>query len=300
MASASELWEYTLQPADHGKKFEEILTRKFHFSRKLIQRIKIGERAWIDGKFTFLNVCGQAGQTLSLRLTDEEIFNFTPEDLPLDILFEDAYLLVVNKPAGIVVHPTPRYPAGTLGNAVLGYWARQKESRPFRPVHRIDRNTSGVVLIAKNQFANQHISWQLKHGHIQKNYLGLVEGQVQSDNGRIDHPIRLVSGSFIQRETHSEGDPALTYYRVISSLKQATLLEFDLKTGRTHQIRVHCQSIGHPLLGDDLYGGNTEYIQRQALHSHRYTLLHPFTNQAITLTAPLPQDFTALIEKLQL
>lgn len=298
MSEKPDLWEYTLQPKDDGRKYQDILAHKFHFSRKLLQNLKLGERVWVNGKFTFLSARGRAGETLTIQLHSVETPSIPGEHLPLDILYEDDFILAINKPPGQVVHPTPRYPQGTIGNAVVGYWEANGEGRPFRPVHRIDRNTSGVVVIAKNQFAHQQIAWQLEHHEVYKLYLGFVEGKVPLDKGIIDEPISLVPGSFIQRQVSPEGLRAVTHYRVLKRFKGATLLEFHLETGRTHQIRVHCQTLGHPLLGDDLYGGDLTLIKRQALHSFMYKFLHPFTEQMVRIRAPWPEDMKHLLKTL--
>lgn len=295
MSDQGDLWTYTLQPTDDGKKYQDILERKFHFSHNLLQKLKQGERVWVNGKFSYLSSRGCSGETLTIELQTTESISIPGENLPLHILFEDDFVLAVNKPAGQVIHPTPRYPSGTLGNAVVGHWLAQGEKRPFRPVHRIDRNTSGVVIIAKNQFSHQQIAWQLEHQQICKLYLGLVEGQVGKDEGIIDAPIGLVPGSFIQRQVSSEGLSAVTRFRVLKRFKDVTLLQFILETGRTHQIRVHCQTLGHPLLGDDLYGGGITRISRQALHSSMYEFLHPLTGKKISIRAPWPEDLRKLL-----
>lgn len=300
MNSKYDLWTYTLLPIDEGKKYQDILERKFNFSRNLLQKLKQGERVWVNDKFSFLSSRGKSGETLTIQLHALESINIPGEKLPLHILYEDDYLLAVNKPAGQVVHPTPGYPTGTIGNAVVGYWLSKGEARPFRPIHRIDRNTSGVVIIAKNQFAHQQIAWQLEHHQIHKRYLGFVEGQVCEDDGIIDAPIGLISGSFIQRQVSPEGLFAVTRFRVLKRFQDATLLEFILETGRTHQIRVHCQALGHPLLGDDLYGGVLTRINRQALHSFMYQFLHPITEKTITVRAPWPEDLRHLLRTLRL
>lgn len=292
-----DLWTYTLQPQDEGLKYQEILSRRFHFSRKLIQQLKLSERVWVDGIFTFLTARGKAGETLEIQLQTPETNSIPGENLPLEILYEDDYFLAINKPAGQVVHPTPRYPTGTIGNAVVGYWLAKGEARPFRPIHRIDRNTSGVVVVGKNQFAHQQMAWQHAHKRIHKCYLGIVEGQVKEDQGTINASITLAPGSFMQRIVSSEGSPAITHYRVLKRYRGATLLEFLLETGRTHQIRVHCQYLGHPLLGDDLYSGDTSSIDRQALHAFIYQFNHPHTGKKVTIRAPLPEDLRQLIKK---
>ncbi|MDR3542148.1 MAG: RluA family pseudouridine synthase [Desulfosporosinus sp.] len=293
------LWEYRLQPEDSGQKYLTILLHKFHFSLKLLQRLKQGERVWINGNFTYLTARGKEGEMLSIQLFSDEETNIPGENLPLNILYEDEYLLVVNKPVGQVVHPTHRYLTNTLGNAVIGYWERQGEHRQYRPIHRIDRNTSGVVVIAKNQFAHQQLAWQLERGQILKRYLGFVEGVVRENQGTIDDPIGFAPDSFIKRNIHPEGMPARTLFRVLHRYPTATLLEFILETGRTHQIRVHCEGLGHPLLGDDLYGGDLRLLPRQALHSSMYAFLHPVTGLPLVIRAPFPDDLKDLVKKLK-
>lgn len=341
----NECWQYILHPEDEGKKYYEILYHKFRFSRRLLQKLKIGEKVWVDGRFTFLSARGHAGETLTVELCSPEeatiaatpvmlelnklrtavkdrmsqeyyILNITemktPESetrsnsaldvaaaaLGLNILYEDAYILGVSKRAGQVVHPTPRYPEETLGNDVTAYWESQGQPRPFRPVHRIDRNTSGVVIIAKNIFTHQQLARQLESGLIHKRYLGFVSGVINPDTGLMDQPIGLEPGSFIKRAVRPDGLPALTEYRVLKRFRNATLLEFILRTGRTHQIRVHCQALGHPLLGDDLYGGETSRIGRQALHALEYSLIHPAYGHKINIRAPLAPDLRVLMQKL--
>lgn len=299
MKTPPTLWEYRLQAEDSGQKYLSILLHKFHFSVKLLQRLKQGERVWVNGKFTYLTSRGREGDTLSIQLFSNEEANIQGEDLPLDVLYEDEYLLAVNKPVGQVVHPNSRYPTNTLGNAVIGHWERKGENRLYRPIHRIDRNTSGVVVIAKNQFAHQQLAWQLERGHIHKRYLGFVEGVVLENEGTINYPIGFAPNSFIKRQIHPDGMSARTLFRVLHRYPSATFLEFILETGRTHQIRVHCQGFGHPLLGDDLYGGTRTLLSRHALHSSMYAFLHPATGLPIVIRSPFPEDLRMLVIKLR-
>ncbi|UWG98947.1 RluA family pseudouridine synthase [Dehalobacter sp. DCM] len=290
------LFIYTLTSEDDGRKFQDILLRRFHFSRKILQKLKIGENVWVDGQFTYLTSRGHAGQTLSVNIQDDASATVPGEPLPIDILYEDDLFLAVNKPPGQVVHPNARYQSGTLANAVLGYWENKGESRPFRPISRIDRNTSGIVLIAKSRYAHQQLASLSAKNEVEKIYLGLVQGKIPLDEGTWSTPIRLKAGSKIQRIAAPDGQPALTLYRIIESYKDYTLMQFTLVTGRTHQIRVHAQASGHPLLGDDLYGGSLEYIQRQALHCHSYAFRHPMTSREVKIIAPLPEDMWSLID----
>lgn len=299
MKSQHTLWEYHLQGEDSGQKYLSILRHKFHFSLKLLQRLKQGERVWVNGSFSYLTARGKEGDRLSIQLFSNEEATIPGEDLPLAILYEDEYLLAVNKPIGQVVHPNHRYLTNTLGNAVAGYWERQGEQRLYRPIHRIDRNTSGVVIIAKNQFAHQQLAWQLERGRIHKRYYGFVEGIVCENQGSIVDPIGFAPHSFIKRQVSSQGEPAQTNFRVLKRYAKASFLEFILGTGRTHQIRVHCEGLGHSLLGDDLYNGDTTLIDRQALHSSMYAFLHPATGLPMIIRAPFPEDLKGLIKKLK-
>ena len=303
MNAQHTLWEYRLQSEDSGQKYLTILLHKFHFSLRLLQRLKQGERVWVNGNFTYLTARGKEGETLSIQLFSDEETNIPGENLPLNILYEDEYLLAVNKPVGQVVHPTHRYLTNTLGNAVIGYWERKGEYRLYRPIHRIDRNTSGVIVIAKNQFAHQQLAWQLERGQIHKRYFGFVKGVVRKQEGSIDDSIGFAPDSFIKRQIQADdqlnGQPARTNFKVLQRYPNATLLEFILETGRTHQIRVHCEGFGHPLLGDDLYGGDTTLISRQALHSFVYAFLHPATRLPLVIRAPFPEDLRDLVKKLK-
>jgi 23S rRNA pseudouridine1911/1915/1917 synthase len=288
------LWKYTLQAEDNLKKYLDILKRKFHFSNKLLQSLKQGEKVWVNGRFTYLTSRGQNGDILSINLHPPELTNLEAHALPLEVIYEDNYLLAVNKAAGQVVHPNPSYPEKTLGNAVAHYWQTRGEAHIFRPIHRIDRNTSGVIIIAKNKYCHQQLARQLEQGLIKKYYLGFSSGLMTETSGELNGAIGLAPGSFIKRQVQADGLPALTRFRVLRQYHQAALVEFVLSSGRTHQIRVHCQNFGHPLLGDDLYGGDTSLIDRQALHSYRYELKHPLTGQQLKLQARLPRDLIAL------
>lgn len=290
-----QLFTYTLTAEDEKRKIQEILLRRFHFSHKVLQGIKQGENAWLDGEFVRLNTRGKAGQTLVVNVGPKEYSNLPAEAAPLDILYEDEILLAVNKPAGQVVHPTGGYLSGTLANAVTGYWENSGQSRPFRSIFRIDRNTSGIVLIAKSRFAHQQMAWLSARNLVNKNYFGFVQGIFPLEKGEFSSSIRLKEGSGIIRQTHPAGKPALTRFRTLRRFGSYTMLEFTLITGRTHQIRAHCQGAGYPLLGDELYGGDLTLISRQALHCFAYTFCHPVNGREIRITAPLPEDLRILL-----
>jgi len=232
--------------------------------------------------------------------------------IPLTVVYEDEHYLVVDKPAGLLVHPTSLQPGGTLADAVRHYLGA-KNGAPlsgpgpgFYPVHRLDRRTSGLILIAKNPLA-QHLLTSGQQRRLNRRYLGIAAGCIREDAGRIDAPIARRPGSIIERMVHASGQTAITHFRVLrrfaapaagEAAGAATLLELELETGRTHQIRVHLAHIGHPLLGDDLYGGPAGLIGRQALHAHRLSFAHPWQDRPIELAAPLPPDMRELVTKL--
>ncbi len=223
-----------------------------------------------------------------LRPTD-----ILPEDLPLDIRYEDEWLLVINKPAGQLVHPTTKESTGTVGNALMHYFAAQGEAHAFHPVHRLDRDTSGLLLVAKEP----QIQYQLSPKgckNFKREYQAMIEGRLEPPDGIIDAPIARALPSIILRKVSPEGQSARTHYRTLKSNGQLSLIELQLETGRTHQIRVHMAFMGHPLLGDELYGGNMERMQRQALHAFRLSFKHPMTGAELVITSPAPADFAQL------
>ena len=226
--------------------------------------------------------------------------DIVPEPLPLDIRYEDDDLLIVNKPAGMLVHPTTQEGHGTLGNAVLAHFASRGEVHAYHPIHRLDRDTSGLVLIAKQP----EIQYQLSRGgtkHFTRDYLAIIAGHLTPASGIIDAPIARSLPSIILRKVSPDGQEARTHYRTLrryqlpGTAQELSLLCIRLDTGRTHQIRVHLAHLGHPLLGDDLYGGSLALIPRQALHACRLQLMHPRTGLPLDITAPLPEDMQALL-----
>lgn len=214
-----------------------------------------------------------------------------PIEMPLSILFEDDALLIINKPAGILVHPSTMSSEPTIANGVVHYFQTNPYCH-FHPVHRLDRNTSGALVIAKTPHV-QHVLSQ-NNFSLQRKYWALIEGSLQPSEGLIDLPIGRAPDSIILRRIAADGQPAQTNYRTIKTGASHSWLELELLTGRTHQIRVHLAAIGHPLLGDDLYGGSIAQIARQALHSFYVSFKHPLTSEQISLEVPWPQDISTV------
>ena len=215
------------------------------------------------------------------------VSSVTPERLPLAIVYEDNDLLIIDKPAGQLVHPTTKEAHGTIANAVLGLYEERGTRLDFHPCHRLDRNTTGLLLIAKHPEVQYQIA---KQDALVREYLALIEGSLTPAEGTINAPIARALPSIILRCVSPDGKPARTHYRTERTDGRHNLLRLRLETGRTHQIRVHLAHLGHPLLGDDLYGGSMDEITRHALHSARLTLTHPRTGERLTIESPLPMD----------
>jgi 23S rRNA pseudouridine1911/1915/1917 synthase len=218
------------------------------------------------------------------------------EQIPLEILFEDDYLLVVNKPAGMNTIPSREHPAGSLANALVGYYEKIELAATAHIVTRLDRDTSGIVLIAKHRHVHHLMSKQQQNDDVKRTYEALAGGIITLDYGTITQPIGRKEESIIEREVRPDGQYACTHFKVLERYKEYTRIELQLETGRTHQIRVHMAYLGHPLLGDDLYGGETSLIARQALHCKQVRFIHPFSKEIKTYSAPLPNDIRKIIE----
>ena len=230
------------------------------------------------------------GDIVSYELTI--VSSVTPERLPLAIVYEDNDLLIIDKPAGQLVHPTTREAHGTVANAVLGLYEERSIRLDFHPCHRLDRNTTGLLLIAKHP----EVQYQMaKQNTLTREYLALIDGMLTPTEGMIDAPIARALPSIILRCVSPNGKPARTHYRMEWTNTRQSLLRLRLETGRTHQIRVHLAHLGHPLLGDDLYGGSTDLIPRHALHSVRLTLTHPRTGERLSVESLLPEDMARIL-----
>lgn len=231
----------------------------------------------------------QAGDTVRIFMRDDEK-QPEPVNLPLSVVFEDPDVLVVNKPANMPMYPTPGHDRDSLANAVAAYYLGSGQKIAFRPVYRLDKDTSGLVLLAKNPFAAACLA-----GSIEKEYFAVCEGELLG-SGEIDEPIGLKEGHRIQREVNSGGEKAFTKWKSLCVSSNHSFVVLELETGRTHQIRVHLSHIGHPLAGDDMYGGSLDFIERQALHCGKISFVHPVTKQKMKFLCGLPEDMEKLLE----
>lgn len=226
---------------------------------------------------------------------DEDSENIVSTEMPLNILYEDDYILAINKPANMPVHPSLRHFDNTLSNYVKYYFESKNLHRKIRIVTRLDKDTSGVVIFAKNEYVQEHLTLQMKNNTFKKEYLGILEGVIFPQSGIIDAKIARKQNSIIERCVSENGKLSVTHYDVIKTINNMSLVHFTLETGRTHQIRVHSSYIGHPIIGDTLYGTPSPLIQRQALHAYKVTFIHPITLKEIIIEEKLPKDMNKLV-----
>lgn len=220
----------------------------------------------------------------------EDNSNIVPQKQNLNIVYEDDWLLVINKSAGFAVHPSILHYEDSLSNGVKYYFDKLGLKKKIRPVNRLDLNTSGLIIFAKCEYIQECLTTQMKNNTFLKEYLALANGIFENKKGTINLPIARKKGSIIERCISAEGQDSITHYEVIKEYQSYSLVKCTLETGRTHQIRVHMAAIGHPLLGDTLYGEPSDFIGRQALHSYKIKFIHPVTKKEIELIAELPQD----------
>ena len=287
-----EQLKFSVEEKHDNMQAKRYLKQVHGLSTRLITRLKnTPDGILMDGKLLRAVDFVRAGAVITVNLPDEQSEYIEPVEGKLDILYEDSFILAVNKPPFMPVHPVKQHQTDTLANIVV-YYARQRgESYVFRAHNRLDRDTSGIVLIAKDKFTINKLKNTVK-----KTYTALVHGKI-GHGGTIAKPIGLLDDSKMVRHVLSEGTPAITHYAPIAFNEQATLLKLQLETGKTHQIRCHMSSMGHPLVGDDLYGGKRDFINRQALHCGTVEFTHPVTSEIITVTAPLPNDIENAVKQ---
>lgn len=280
-----------------GKLIREFLKEK-EISKTALTDIKFkGGSILINNEDVNVRYILKAGDSLTVIFPAENPSGgVTGEQISLDILFEDEYFLVINKPAGMSTIPSREHPNGSLANALVGYYQEIRLEATAHIVTRLDRDTSGIVLIAKHRHVHHLMSKQQQSGGVTRTYEALAGGAFSVDSGTVTQPIGRKEDSIIEREVRPDGQYACTHFKVFKRHNGFTSIELRLETGRTHQIRVHMAFLGHPLLGDDLYGGDTTLIDRQALHCKQIKFFHPFTREIKTYSAPLPNDILNILE----
>ena len=271
---------------------EQYLRRRGFSYQNLTQLKKMPESILINGVWSYMRTPLHSGDILTVHIRETESSpNIPPVELSLDIVYEDEDIVVVNKPAGMPVHPSLNNYRNSLANALMYYYQQQGKPFIFRCTNRLDRDTSGLTVIAKHMVSSSILSSMTARHEIEREYLAVVRGSVTPSSGTIDAPIGRTGSSLIERKIDFEhGERAVTHYHVVKEENGHSLVSLILETGRTHQIRVHMKYIGFPLAGDYLYNPDMEYIQRQALHSCRLSFQHPFTGKHMEFTADLPED----------
>lgn len=289
--------ELTVTPDQAGQKVDALLRRAFGLSGTVIRRVKwLEDGILLDGARVHTDRVVEAGQVLSVRVGDGGAGRTAPVPGPLDVVYEDEDLLVLNKAPGVLVHPGHGHYADTLGNFVAAYYEKQGIQADFHPVHRLDKGTSGLLVVAKHPHAQEGLKNQLHTPRFRRIYLAVCDGAPEPPAGTVDAPIGRAPGSLTARRVDPEGLPARTDYETLEAARGRALLRLELKTGRTHQIRVHMAWLGHPLTGDFLYGVEDKaLIGRPALHSHALELDHPVTGARLSFTVPLPEDMARLL-----
>lgn len=290
------------------KKYDGIVIRQFlkeelELSTRLIRSASIEKRILVNNIPVRMRCVLKEGDVVTIKLSKNESQNITPEKMDLNIVYEDDDILVLNKLPFMVVHPTKSHQSGTLANGVLNYFQETEQNCIVRLVSRLDMNTSGLIIIAKNQFAHMTLSKEMQKNALEKRYIAIVHGHLDEMEGTINAPIYKLDDeeSAFKRVVDERGQESITHYKVIKRLKDSDVVECLLETGRTHQIRVHLSHLGHPIYGDTLYGYGEEeedLIKRQALHAYGLNFKSPKTKEELSLRADLPQDMQELIEKL--
>jgi 23S rRNA pseudouridine1911/1915/1917 synthase len=297
-------YEHTVTTEEEGLTINQILRKNYKFSARFRTKMKYQSLVDLNGTPTPGYIKPGVGDIVGVRLPDETS-DFEPEDIPLDIIYEDDDLILVNKQPGVIVHPTKGHPEHTIANGVMKYMLDSGQSFKVRFANRIDMDTTGIIIVAKNANAQNELSSQMRKSTVVKKYYALVEGLVDKDHFLIDLPVGRPDEVSIRRAVMSEGGKnALSEVNVIERYSSDeygphTLVEVTLHTGRTHQIRVHLSHIGHIIAGDSLYDGSTQLIDRQALHAYYIEFDHPMTKERVNFRTGLPEDIQAAIDKLK-
>jgi 23S rRNA pseudouridine1911/1915/1917 synthase len=306
---------FTVSEADAGARLDAYLATQIDgWSRARLQRlIEVGD-VLVSGNLAKPSYKVSAADEVEVELTPAPATNFIPENIPLEVVFEDDHVIVINKPAGLVVHPAAGIHSGTLANALAYHFQQLSNAGSIRPgiVHRLDKDTSGLLVVAKTESGHANLSDQFRAREVFKSYVALVYGVVKQESGRIEQPIARDPRNRTRMAIVPGGRGALSLYKVRRSYNSFTLLDVELKTGRTHQIRVHLSWLKHPVVGDELYAGgrdnNVQDVQlrarirklkRQFLHAEQLAFRHPHTGERLRFVAPLPAELADLLENLE-
>ncbi len=288
---------YLTTEYDVPQSIEHYLKSKGYSSQCIKELKKMPESILINGRWEYMRYLLQPGDTLTVHVQETEVSEkIPPVEMALDIVYEDEDIMVINKPADMPIHPSLNNYYNSLANGLAWYFEKQNKPFVFRCVNRLDRDTSGLTIIAKHMLSAGILATMVANRTIHREYRAIVRGQITPESGTVDAPIARVGDSIIERTVdYEKGDRAVTHYETIAYKNGHSLLSIHLETGRTHQIRVHMKHIGFPLIGDYLYNPDMEHMTRQALHSYRLQFTHPITGEAMDFVAPLPEDMQKVL-----
>lgn len=276
---------------------KEVLKAEFSMSDRLLLKLKKLDKIYLNGNVTSVNHPVLENNLIECYLDyEEDNSNIVPTEMPLNIIYEDEAYIVVNKPAGIPVHPSMDHYTDSLSNGIAFYFNQIGLKKKIRPVNRLDKDTSGIVIFAKNEYIQECLVRQMKSKEFIKRYIAVVNGNLDNLEGTINAPIARKEGSIIERCVSETGDIAITHYKVLKRKTDFDIVECILETGRTHQIRVHFAYLGHSLLGDTLYGTSSSLINRQALHAYEVEFTHPLSKKKVKYITTVPEDLNKLME----
>lgn len=289
--------DYIIDEAGDGLRIEQYLRRKGYSGQNLAEIKRMPKSVLVNGEHYYMKQKLNTGDHLSIHICETKCSEkIPPVQIPLDIVYEDEDIIVINKPAGMPIHPSLNNYMNSMANALAWYYQEQGKPFIFRCCNRLDRDTSGLTVVAKHLVSGNILSDMVRRRDIHREYLAIVRGHVSPEAGTINAPLARKPGTIIERTVDWEqGETAITHYRLVEERNGHSLVSLRLETGRTHQIRIHMKYLGYPLIGDYLYNPDMEYIGRQALHSHRLSFTHPITGKPMEFTAPLPKDMEKVL-----
>lgn len=291
--------DYIIDEDSAGLRVEQFLRRKRYSGQNLSEIKRMPKSILVNGVHYYMRQELSKGDHLQVRICEtKNSEKIPPTNLPLDIIYEDEDLLVLNKPAGMPIHPSLNNYTNSMANALAYYFQSQGKPFIFRCCNRLDRDTSGLTIVSKHLVSGSILSDMTKYREVHREYLAIARGSVTPSKGTIQAPLGRKEGTIIERTVNWEhGEDAVTHYKVVKEANGHSLVSLRLETGRTHQIRIHMKYLGYPLIGDYLYNPDMEYMTRQALHSHHMEFTHPITGEHMSFTAPLPEDMARVMQE---
>ena len=291
--------DYIIDEDSSGLRVEQFLRRKRYSGQNLSEIKRMPKSILVNGIHYYMRQELSTGDHLQVRICEtKNSEKIPPTNLPLDIIYEDEDILVLNKPAGMPIHPSLNNYTNSMANALAYYFQSQGKPFIFRCCNRLDRDTSGLTIVSKHLVSGSILSDMTKYREVHREYLAIARGSVTPSEGTIHAPLGRKEGTIIERTVDwAHGEDAVTHYKVVKEANGHSLVSLRLETGRTHQIRIHMKYLGYPLIGDYLYNPDMEYMTRQALHSHHMEFTHPITGEHMSFTAPLPDDMARVMQE---